>query len=88
MIDSELTFCSTSRTVMVVLVYKGKKVYKEIRGSSSYLIRHVFSGGEGFRAGRAALLLPGLARRVGELALQLKDLVLELLDVIDGIRQG
>ena len=50
--------------------------------------RHVFSGGEGFRARSAALLLPGLARRVGELLLQLKDLVLELLDVIDRIRQG
>ena len=56
--------------------------------SSDYLIRHVFSGSEGFRTRRAALLLPGLSRRVGELALQLKDLVLELLDVIDSVRQG
>lgn len=57
-------------------------------GRGYYLIMDVVGGGEGFGAGRAALLLPGLAGRVGELALQLKDLVLELLDVIDGVRQG
>ena len=48
----------------------------------------VVCGAEGFGTGRAALLLPGLTGRVGELGLQLKDLVLELLDVVDCVRQG
>ena len=59
-----------------------------VTAASDYLIRHVFRGSEGFRARRAALLLPGLSGRVGELALQLKDLVLELLDEVDSVREG
>lgn len=56
--------------------------------SRYYLIMDVVCGDEGFGARRAALLLPSLAGGVGELALQLEDLVLELLDVIDCVRQG
>jgi hypothetical protein len=49
----------------------------------------VFSGGgDGRGTRRAALLVPRVVRRFVELLLQFLDLVLELLDVLDGVRQG
>jgi hypothetical protein len=57
--------------------------------ATRYLVLRVFSGGgDGLGTRRAALLVPRVVRRFVELLLQFLDLVLELLDVLDGVRQG